>query len=32
MISSPEYAKIIHLREEALENSPLVRCKHFEWS
>lgn len=32
MISSPEYAKIMHLREDALENSLLVRCKHFEWS
>jgi uncharacterized protein (DUF1330 family) len=32
MVSSPEYAKIMHLREEALQNSLLVRCKHFEWS
>lgn len=29
MVSSPEYAKIKHLREEALENSLLVRCKSF---
>ena len=31
MVSSPEYAKVKHLREEALDNSLLVRCKPFEW-
>lgn len=32
MISSAAYAEIMHLREEALENSMLIRCKEFEWS
>ncbi|WP_166424635.1 DUF1330 domain-containing protein [Paraglaciecola sp. 20A4] len=31
MVNSPEYAKVKHLREEALDNSFLVRCKPFEW-
>ena len=32
MISSPEYAEVMHLREEALENSLLIRCKPFSWA
>lgn len=32
MAGSPEYAKIMHLREEALENSLLIRCSSFEWT
>ena len=31
MVTSPEYAKVKHLRDEALDNSLLVRCKPFEW-
>lgn len=30
MISSPEYQKIKHLREDAIEKSLLIRCKPFE--
>lgn len=32
MITSPEYAKIMHLRDQAIDKSLLVRCKEFEWS
>ena len=31
MITSPEYQKIAHLRDEAIDNSLLIRCKPFEW-
>lgn len=32
MFQSPEYEKIRHLREEALEKSLLISCKAFDWS
>ena len=32
MFQSPAYAKIMHLREEALEKSLLIRCKAFDWT
>ena len=32
MAGSPEYAEIMHLREEALDNSLLVRCSEFDWA
>lgn len=31
MITSPAYKEIMHLREEALDKSLLIRCKPFEW-
>ena len=31
MIGSPAYQKILHLREEAIDNSLLIRCKPFDW-
>ncbi len=31
MANSPEYEKILRLREEALEKSLLIRCKEFDW-
>ncbi|GAA5315146.1 MAG: hypothetical protein AseanaTS_03500 [Candidatus Pelagadaptatus aseana] len=32
MIGSPEYQKILHLREEAIDNSLLIRCKPYDWN
>jgi uncharacterized protein (DUF1330 family) len=32
MVRSSAYAEIRHLREDALENSLLIRCKSFDWS
>ncbi len=32
MITSPEYASIMHLREQAIDKSLLVRCGAFDWS
>lgn len=31
MVSSEDYAKIKHLREEAIENSILIQCNAFDW-
>lgn len=31
MVASEEYQAILHLREDALENSLLIRCKPFDW-
>lgn len=31
MATSEAYQKIAHLREEAIDNSLLIRCKPFEW-
>lgn len=31
MIRSPAYKEILHLREEAIEKSLLIRCKPFDW-
>lgn len=31
MIGSPEYQAIVHLREESIEKSLLIRCKPFDW-
>lgn len=31
MVKSPEYQAIVHLREEAIDKSLLIRCKPFEW-
>jgi uncharacterized protein (DUF1330 family) len=31
MVGGPEYARIMHLREEALERSLLIRCREYEW-
>ncbi len=31
MINSPAYQKILHLREEAIDNSLLIRCRAYDW-
>ncbi|NWN90276.1 DUF1330 domain-containing protein [Marinobacter adhaerens] len=31
MVKSPEYQEILHLREDAIEKSLLIRCKPFDW-
>lgn len=31
MVSSKEYQSILHLREEAIDNSLLIRCKPYDW-
>lgn len=32
MVTSKEYEEIRHLREEAIENSLLVRCGEYDWN
>ena len=32
MVASDAYQKVMHLREESIEKSLLVRCKPFDWS
>jgi uncharacterized protein (DUF1330 family) len=31
MVNSSAYKEIMHLREEAIEKSLLIRCKPFDW-
>lgn len=31
MISSDAYKNVMHLREEAIDKSLLIRCKPFDW-
>jgi uncharacterized protein (DUF1330 family) len=32
MVSSPAYQQIVHLREESIEKSLLIRCKPADWN